>query len=72
MAEGLVSVPWAVIAVQVPDDNVSVGCRTGLKSKLNSSDSGTNLYENWLILRPFYYLCLQGQFVACKGQPICL
>jgi len=68
MAEGLVSVPWAVIAVQVPDDNVSVGCRTGLKSKLNSSDSGTNLYENWLILRPFCYLCLQGRSVAYTSQ----
>ena len=53
MLDGDGSVPCKVIAVQVAVLNVSPVLNTGLKSKENNSDSGTSLYENWLILRPY-------------------
>lgn len=47
IADGLVSVPCWVIAVQVAVLRVSDVPKTGLKSKENNSDSVVSLYENW-------------------------
>ena len=55
--DGLVSVPWAVIAVQDAELRVSPVFKTGLKSKEKFSDSVVYLYENWLIFVPCFAFC---------------